>query len=959
VSGSHRSLANAGTMNWDTLGQIDVVVAGGTSSDLASALANRPHDRPVAIIFAPGPPLAGQDRSASAVPGDIVSQCGGNYNPANYLDPSIAAVQGGTSVYFPGNRNVDAGVTPVAVAIQGSIEKDAANILHGKCQRSANCTTVANDQGLALTSDELFGALRKSSSFRTDINAMLERMIGCLRDEILASGGSLATPYAKIAGADANPCYGSGVDPRGYYPNYKEMFFVAAPGSVTVTVDGALQPSCAGSLILAGQRDTATSRCPAATPTNVQNRRPGAEQLDACNYLEAPNLASFTSSGTTFAGPSLIARVTANHPAYQDIVRCIPSTASFVAAPSALPLGDELSRYDPATRTLTLGRQNIESDEGYAANALFGCAWTPETRAVGSGFRSYFKFNILDSGDGFTFAAIDGDRNSAGVCGAAEQHLGYSGNNTFTSIIANPKLGLEFDTRRNFQSNPPFLPNGFNPARTTSTSPLALRTLANGRADPNYTGGHIGLVYWGGESPIGTGATCGTASPPCLSPSFCDTDNICKLNPEEDDNVHGQLPTNPATRPPPRNEPAPAGPPSPPPYPPYAVDKLDPSLSSVPTNRDIHVRIEVGRTYAGRDDNSRLVKVVAATNLATLSGLQAIDSVTLQTGDTVMVVAQTDAKTNGIYVAAAGPWSRAENADESADLPPGTSWFVKEGLAYRGSLWRLLNTEAPVVNNSDISISIFREPVAAVATTNLALGGLQTVDGVVLTAGSRVLLTGQTDTKENGVYVASAGAWTRATLENTPAGMRDGATWFSTNGAGSYWRLNGDATPGTSNIAISAISFPSNNTYSATVTTQVWKQADSPTVANQIARMSVTTRSMNQLDPVIKHAQCILPGNTCPASNPDGQSCGGVEADGFRYCYTGQKPNLYDRKQIFDIRTTTSCGSNVNCSGNQFCGIDQVCYQPAFRTARLGFTASQSTSDQEINITDFFTTWLP
>jgi hypothetical protein len=49
----------------------------------------------------------------------------------------------------------------------------------------------------------------------------------------------------------------------------------------------------------------------------------------------------------------------------------------------------------------------------------------------------------------------------------------------------------------------------------------------------------------------------------------------------------------------------------------------------------------------------------------------------------------------------------------------------------------------------------------------------------------------------------------------------------------------------------------------------------------------------------------------------------------------------------------------VNCSGNQFCGIDQVCYQPAFRTARLGFTASQSTSDQEINITDFFTTWLP
>jgi hypothetical protein len=49
----------------------------------------------------------------------------------------------------------------------------------------------------------------------------------------------------------------------------------------------------------------------------------------------------------------------------------------------------------------------------------------------------------------------------------------------------------------------------------------------------------------------------------------------------------------------------------------------------------------------------------------------------------------------------------------------------------------------------------------------------------------------------------------------------------------------------------------------------------------------------------------------------------------------------------------------VSCSGNQFCGIDNVCYQPAFRTTRLGFTTSQSTASQVVSISDFFSTWLP
>lgn len=57
----------------------------------------------------------------------------------------------------------------------------------------------------------------------------------------------------------------------------------------------------------------------------------------------------------------------------------------------------------------------------------------------------------------------------------------------------------------------------------------------------------------------------------------------------------------------------------------------------------------------------------------------------------------------------------------------------------------------------------FKNSVRAVATTNVALTGLQTIDTVSLVAGNRVLLAGQTDTKQNGIYIVAAGAWVRST----------------------------------------------------------------------------------------------------------------------------------------------------------------------------------------------------
>lgn len=56
---------------------------------------------------------------------------------------------------------------------------------------------------------------------------------------------------------------------------------------------------------------------------------------------------------------------------------------------------------------------------------------------------------------------------------------------------------------------------------------------------------------------------------------------------------------------------------------------------------------------------------------------------------------------------------------------------------------------------------------AAATVGNVTLSGTQTIDGYALTAGQRVLVKDQSAQAENGIYVVSAGSWSRATDANT------------------------------------------------------------------------------------------------------------------------------------------------------------------------------------------------
>jgi hypothetical protein len=91
-----------------------------------------------------------------------------------------------------------------------------------------------------------------------------------------------------------------------------------------------------------------------------------------------------------------------------------------------------------------------------------------------------------------------------------------------------------------------------------------------------------------------------------------------------------------------------------------------------------------------------------------------------------------------------------------------------------------------------------------VATTaDITLSGLQTIDGIALIVGRRVLVKNQTDQTENGVYIVSTGAWTRASDANTNEELETGIVYVklgTTNADKTYKQTTTPVTLGSSNI---------------------------------------------------------------------------------------------------------------------------------------------------------------
>jgi autotransporter-associated beta strand protein len=100
------------------------------------------------------------------------------------------------------------------------------------------------------------------------------------------------------------------------------------------------------------------------------------------------------------------------------------------------------------------------------------------------------------------------------------------------------------------------------------------------------------------------------------------------------------------------------------------------------------------------------------------------------------------------------------------------------------------------VDNSIMGLDT-KASVKVATTANITLSATQTIDGVAVVAGDRVLVKNQTTGSQNGVYVVAAGAWTRATdFDGSPATETSGAAYFfverGDTQADSGWVLTND-----------------------------------------------------------------------------------------------------------------------------------------------------------------------
>jgi len=102
--------------------------------------------------------------------------------------------------------------------------------------------------------------------------------------------------------------------------------------------------------------------------------------------------------------------------------------------------------------------------------------------------------------------------------------------------------------------------------------------------------------------------------------------------------------------------------------------------------------------------------------------------------------------------------------------------------------------------------------VRVATTANITLTNTQTVDGIALAVGNRVLVKNQTTGEDNGIYVVASGAWTRADDCDNAPGVEVTSGMFTfveegTTNADSGWVLTTDGAITVGTTALSFVQF--------------------------------------------------------------------------------------------------------------------------------------------------------
>lgn len=128
---------------------------------------------------------------------------------------------------------------------------------------------------------------------------------------------------------------------------------------------------------------------------------------------------------------------------------------------------------------------------------------------------------------------------------------------------------------------------------------------------------------------------------------------------------------------------------------------------------------------AGGVTASLTVRAATTANI-TLSATQTVDGVALSAGEYCLVKNQTTASANGVYVVAAGAWTRHGSMDAWAEVP-GVMVSVQQGTVNADTLWLSTADAGGTLNTTNITFVQMPGPSDIIAGAGLVRTG-QTID---------------------------------------------------------------------------------------------------------------------------------------------------------------------------------------------------------------------------------------